>query len=145
MIYVIDDACLCYRSTMHVSCYRSMMHSNYAIYDDACYTYYRSMMHATCYRSMMHATCYRSLMMHAYAIDDACTLHAIDRWCIVYMISMMMHTIHAYDDACYAIDLWWSILSVDLWYICCWSYITSIYGACLLIRRRIDDLNYLLN
>ena len=33
----------------------------------------------TCYRSMMHAIFYRSLMMHAYAIDDACTLHAIDR------------------------------------------------------------------
>ena len=25
MLLILDDACLCYRSTMHATCYRSMM------------------------------------------------------------------------------------------------------------------------
>jgi len=129
MLYLsIDEAYSCCWSMIHaihaIDRWRLHMLSIYAIdrwciiYDDACYT---------CYRSMMHATCYQSLMMHAYAVDLRYTLHAIDRWCIVYMISMMMHTIHAYDA--YYSCLWWYILCyrslmnhithvVDLWYIC---------------------------
>ena len=50
------------------------------------------------------------------------------------MLSMMMHTIHAYDDAHYAIDLWWSILHMlsiyDTYAVDLWWCITWIYGAC---------------
>ena len=59
--------------------YRSMMHSNHAIYDDACYICYRSMMPAT------HAID-RWCLLHMLLIDDAC--YTCYRWCMLYLLSI---------------------------------------------------------
>lgn len=149
MLYMlsIDDVCICYRSTMHVLCYRSMMHNLWwcMLYmlsiDDACYMLSILDDACLCYRSTMHATCYRSMMqvIMLYMMHATC-----DR--------SMMHSIHdIYDDAYYSC-LWWCILcyrspmkhithAVDLWYICCRSMMMHhIDLQCMLHMPLIDNV-----
>jgi hypothetical protein len=143
----IDDVCICYRSTMHVLCYGSMMHNLWwcMLYmlsiDDACYMLSILDDACLCYRSTMHATCYRSMMqvIMLYMMHATC-----DR--------SMMHSIHdIYDDAYYSC-LWWCILcyrspmkhithAVDLWYICCRSMMMHhIDLQCMLHMPLIDNV-----
>ena len=62
--YAIDDACY--------TCYRSMMHSNHAIYDDACYySIYLYDARYVCYRSV---TMNDNMLSIYYAIS---TMHSI--------------------------------------------------------------------
>ena len=90
MIHAIDR----WRHAIDLRCMFYAIDRWCIIYDDACYTCYRSMMHAMllilddpclCYRSTMHATCYRSMMQVI----------------MLYMMQANVHTRATIDDAWY--------------------------------------------
>jgi hypothetical protein len=148
----IDDVCIWYRSTMHVLCYRSMMHNLWwcMLYmlsiDDACYMLSILDDACLCYRSTMHATFYRSMMqvimlymMHPiHVIDRWCMLHVIDPWCCLLMLSIYDARYMLLIDNVYtrAISMMHAIYSIDLYDVrhTCYRSVTmhdmlSIYDA----------------